>query len=150
MTPLGNAWTGIRADVSVGWVVARSASERVPAGVRTIEIEKSGSDSPLASPNWRLVHRVTAPEKLAKIIRWFDALPIEPGLVHAICFGMYPESSERITFRDGSGHALARATAEPFGGYSGECYPMTVSIGGINFPPLIGGDFPVRVERLVR
>jgi hypothetical protein len=153
MAPLPDGGTGIRADTYVGWVVARSAAERVTAGVRTIEIDKAGSDWHWYANKgraWQLVHRIVAPAKVAKIVHWFNVLPIIPGLEHPVCFGMPPDSAEKITFIDGSGHELASTTAEPYGGWSGECYPMTVTVGGRSFPPLLGGNFPIRVEKLVR
>ena len=140
IVPLTNGWTGIRIDAQDAWVVTRPVGEVVPAGVRMIDIRKGS----------RLVHRVTAPRKVATIIRRFDALPLSP-MGNYPCKILIAGPPERILFRGGPEmQVLARASGFPFGALSGGCNPIAFSAGGHSFPPLLGGRFLIRVEKLLR
>jgi hypothetical protein len=141
LTVTRGGWTRVQVSAQNTWVVVRPTSEQVPAGVRTIEIRKGS----------RLRHRVTAPAKVATIIRWVDALRVSP-VSAPICAGVLwrPGMAERISFLDGSGRVLAVARADFYGQFQGACDPMRFSARGFNFPPLLGGSFPLRVERLLR
>jgi hypothetical protein len=140
IVPLASGWTGIRIDAQDVWVVARSRGEVVPGGVTMIDIRKGSL----------LVHRVSAPWKVARIIRWFDALPLSPpGVYH--CPAMTARLRERILFRGGPEmQVLARASAMPFGAASGPCNPIAFGVDGHSFPALDGGRFLIRVEKLLR
>ncbi|HEY6396314.1 MAG TPA: hypothetical protein VIX82_02555, partial [Solirubrobacteraceae bacterium] len=84
---LGNRWllgevvglsdgsTGVRADAQVVWIMPRAASERVPAGVRTIDITRGvPQDAPTLS-----LH-VTGRANIRKIIAMINQLPAaQPG-----------------------------------------------------------------------
>lgn len=144
ITPLADGWTSLGIRVSDVWVVARSPYEVVPSGVRTIEIRKGSL----------LAHRVTTARTIATIIRWFDALPLPPTDGPDACErkGAIPGNPpvERISFLDGSGKVLARATGFPYGVVSWACTPIGFSLPGHSFPALLGGQFLPRVERLLR
>ena len=143
IVPLANGWTAIRIGAWDDWVLAHDPDEVVPSGVRTIEIRKGSL----------LAHRVTTPHTIATIIRWFDALPVAPPAGPCGPLGALPGHHlrfERITFLGGSGQVLARAKDWPYGIPSGACNPIAFSAGGHSFPPLLGGRFLIRVERLLR
>jgi hypothetical protein len=133
MTRLSDGWTEIRVDAHDVWVVARPSYEKVPAGVRQIDV---GS------------HRVTAAAKVARIIRWFDALPIaQPGAFSCM---LLRGPLETISFLNGKGVVLARASVLYNRGVSGPCNPISFSVGGRKEQPLFGGRFLLRVNRLLR
>lgn len=66
--------TVLRVDAKSVWVYPRSLREKVPSGVREIV---------LRAPKVRV--KVTDPTKVQRIVRWFDALPISPPGVAAMC-----------------------------------------------------------------
>jgi hypothetical protein len=134
---LRSGWTAIRVDAQDVWVVTRPRSEVVPAGVHAIDI---GS------------HQVTGGAKVARIIRWFDALPIAQPGVGLYCALIRSDSpTVRISFLDGNGDVLARASLlDAFHGVSSPCNPIRFSIHGHTQTPLVGGRFLLRVERLLR
>jgi len=138
IAPLGHGWTGIRVGAWDDWVLAHDPDEVVPGGVRTIEIRK----------NSRLLHRVTSARQIRTVIRWLDALPVAPAA--GPCSPPWTPAVERITFLAGSGRVLARAKGLGPPLTSSECYPIDFSVGSRSFPPLLGGKFFVRVERLLR
>ncbi|MGH3009576.1 MAG: hypothetical protein ACRDLM_09280 [Gaiellaceae bacterium] len=138
MVPLANGSTGIRVDAQDIWVVVRMPSESVPAGVREIEI---------GNPALLTIHRITKPAQVRKIVRWFDALPLAQPATYACQFLTGPR--ETITFVGAGGKVLARAGVLYNRGISTPCNPIAFSIGGQREPPLLGGRFLLRVQRLV-
>ena len=135
---LRGGWTRIRVETQDTWVVARSPSEVVPSGVTEVDV---GS------------HRVTDRGKVAKIVRWFDALPIvQPGAVFH-CPALTYGPVIRLDFRNEAGAVLARArmSIRFMGGslVSTPCTGIQFSIDGRPQTALVGGRFFVRVERLL-
>ncbi len=138
MAALPGGWTGIRVDAQDVWVVTRPRDEVVPAGVREIVIR---------NPQ-RLLHRVSDPVHVARIVRWFDRLPVaQPGVTYPCPLVRGPLIT--IEFRGAAGTVLARAAVEYDGGTSGPCNAISFSIRGRKQAPLVGGRFLVRVQRLL-
>lgn len=131
--------TVVRVDAKAVWIYPRSASERVPAGVREIVVR---------APN---VHaRVTDAAQVAKIVRWLDALPVSPpGIVLACPLEIAPDV--RISFVGASGAVLARALAPP--GQAGLCDAIRFWIRGHPQRSLVdratGPAFVVRLQSLL-
>jgi len=134
--------TGIRVDSQIVWIVTRSPSEAVPAGVREIDV---GSGA--------VLHRVRRPARVAKIVRWFDALPIvQPGAAFSCPMLVYGPVVT-LDFRGGSG-ALDAQARMPMRFHDGSllstpCTSIRFSVGGRKQTALVGGRFFVRVERLL-
>lgn len=140
LAPLAHGWTGIRVNASDVWVVARGADERVPAGVRAIEVR---------DPHKALVHRFTGPRTVSRIVRWFDALGVvQPSFYHCPSYVLRP--SVRMSFLGADGTVLATAAGGYKDGFSDPCDPLTFRVHGFAERPLLGGHFFGRVERLAR
>lgn len=127
--------TGIRVDANAGWIVPRSPREKVPPGVREIDIHASHFSA-----------RVTKPVKAQNIVRWFDALGIVQGGPPVYCPNL---RGTRVTldFRSASRALLAQAVLST--AISTECDPIQFSIHSRAQTPLVGGRFWNRVKRLV-
>jgi hypothetical protein len=124
--------------VTIALVVGHPAN-RIPAGVRTIEIRSPA----------RTV-RVSDPAHVRRIERWFDAMPVaRPGLYRCPNIrGGTP--TVRFAFLAAAGTALARASMlDAFGGLSGPCNPVAFRIPGHRVRLLIGGRMLPRVQRLL-
>jgi len=135
--------TGVRVDAQDVWIVTRSPSERVPAGVHEIDIRSAyPGRAPVVSLS------LTDRAKVRQIVRWIDALGIiQPGLAYA-CPAL---SGPTVTFdfRADTGVLLAQASVLDFEGTSGPCNPIEFTMGGHHQTPLIDGDFLKRVQRLL-
>ena len=131
--------TVIRLEAGVPWIDPRSPREVVPAGVREIDIRD------------RHVRRnVTKPGRIARIVRWFDALNVVPGPI----VSCVDASATRVTFvfRSAQGAALAGAVAG--GSPATGCSPIEFTIGGKRQIPLVDSSFGRdtflnRVQRLL-
>jgi hypothetical protein len=135
--------TFIRVDAGAAWVYPRSPREALPSGVRAIDISGGG-----------VSRHVTAPAKVARIVRWFDALNIvQPGQGPVHC-AIGPLYDVKFVFRSASGAELASAIV-PAGPADG-CDPIRFTLGGHPQTPLIdstpgqGKFFIARVQRLLR
>ena len=134
--------TFIRVDAGAAWVYPRSPSEVVPSGVRAIDVVGGG-----------VSRSVTDPRKVARIVRWFDALNIvQPGQGTVSCMAVLA-SEVTFTFHSASGaEASAIVPSRPADG----CDPIEFSIGRHRQTPLIdstpgkGMAFIDRVQRLLR
>jgi hypothetical protein len=123
--------TAIRVDAQVVWLPARSAAERIPAGVMRITVTPvfGFNRNPRAK---RLDHAftVTDPAKVARIVALVNGLPRFPAGSFScpVDFG----GQMRLTFstRPG-GPVVARVTTE-YGG----CGSVSVRIGGRDMPAL--------------
>ncbi|HLX32820.1 MAG TPA: hypothetical protein VKR79_08650 [Gaiellaceae bacterium] len=132
--------TLFRLDAGVSWVYPRSPSEVVPAGVRTIDIQGGGV----------AVH-VTDPAKVARIVRWFDALKVyQPG-PFVSCFATIA-ARVSFSFLSRSGRMLASAVVPA--AQATNCDTILFTIGGTPQDSLIdarsGKDgFAGRVQHLL-
>lgn len=118
-----HAHTLVRVDVQVEWIYPRSPSERVPSGTSTIVLH-----APKVSTT------VTDPVQVARIVSWFDALPISPPGVALMCpLEVGPDIT--ISFRNARGDWLAQAKLPPT--FAWICNPIAFSIGGRDEKPLI-------------
>jgi hypothetical protein len=132
--------TTLRVDAGAAWIYPRSPREVVPAGVREIDIRDE-----------RVVRQVTDRAKVARIVRWFDALDVAPPGVHVECKLIFA-SRARFVFRSASGAKLA-AAAVPSRPADG-CNSIAFSIRGRRQTPLIDAvfgrhAFVHRVQRLL-
>jgi hypothetical protein len=131
--------TLIRVDAQVEWVYPRSPGEKVPAATSEIDVR-----APRASAD------VTNQAKVARIVRWFDALTIAPpGIVVSCPLGVAPDI--RLSFRDAHGDRLAQAAIPP--SFAWICDSISFTIGGAQQKPLIDRlhrpSFALRLQRLL-
>jgi hypothetical protein len=130
--------TVVRVDAGAAWIYPRSPREVVPAGVREIGIRDE-----------HVVRRVVDRAKVARIVRWFDALDVAPPGVHVDCMPILA-SRATFVFRSASGARLATAVipSRPADG----CDSIAFSIRGRRQAPLVDGAFGLRafVNRVQR
>jgi hypothetical protein len=135
--------TVLRVDARVVWTYPRSPSEKVPSGVRMIDIH-------IPQRHRVRIVRVHGGAKVARIIRWFDALPISPPGVHLMCLGGVPDDIT-LSFRNASGAVLAHASVPQSN--AAACDPIGFKIGSHTQRPLIDGfthrSFTSRVGQLL-
>jgi hypothetical protein len=128
--------TVIRADVQVEWTYPRAPSEKAPSGTSTIVLH-----------GYMLTKRWTDPAKVARIVRWFNALPVSPPRVHIACL-LALAARVTLSFRNARGSWLAKASVPRTS--ADVCQPIGFSIGGHAQKPLVdayaGRSF---VERLM-
>jgi hypothetical protein len=110
-------------------------ANRIPSGVRTIDVHRSGGIS----------RRVTDPLKVAEIVRWFDALPKAPRRIYYCPFIRYRPPTT-LTFRAANGEPLARART-PGRAACGGSFDYTVRARSQQ--PVLAGRFLLRVGRLL-
>lgn len=135
--------TVLRVDARVVWVYPRSPSEKVPSGVRMIDIR-------IPQRHRVRIVRVLNGARLTRIIRWFDGLPISPPGVDVPCLGGVP-GDITLSFRSASGAVLAHARVPRSS--ATECEPIGFKIGSHTQRPLIDGftreGFTSRVGKLL-
>jgi hypothetical protein len=139
--------TGVRVDAQDLWIVARPASEKVPAHVREVDVT---SALPGKAPF--LSRRVTSAAKIHRILTLLDAMEIvQPGVAYSC--PAFPGDHPVVTFdfrATAGGRLLARARLTDADVASGPCNPVDFSIDGHRQTPLIGSDFVKQTERLLR
>ncbi|HEY2353907.1 MAG TPA: hypothetical protein VGH79_03295 [Gaiellaceae bacterium] len=69
-----HGWTVVKEEAAAAWIYPRSPQEKVPRGVREIDIRGGGVDQ-----------RVTDRAKVAQIVQWFDGLNVAPSGVVVSC-----------------------------------------------------------------
>jgi hypothetical protein len=147
MVALPGGETGLRVDAEVQWIVPRPTAERIPPSVAVLEV---GVGAPGRSPSTRAI--VVNRAKVWRIASWINALQItQPGVWNCPAEVV---GAPLVTFtfrRDLTGPAVAQATelasaTEP----TTPCDPMTLSIDGRRWTPLLGGAAVVRAaQRLI-
>jgi hypothetical protein len=147
ITRPGNT-TLLRADARAAWISPRSATERVPNGVREIDIQRS---RPRSAPTLSL--RVTNPSEVHALIAAVDRLPIlQPGPISCTMIGVN-EPQISFGFRDAPGGRVLALASERAGSRepTSGCDPMSFSIRGVAQTPLLEGPRVVaEAERLLR
>jgi len=122
-------WTRISFDVTETWIIARPGSEKIPSGVRTLVIRGLG----------RRVRRITRPDVVARIVRWFDSKRVVQSYVGECGRGGTHPRAVRITFFGAEGKALATATDPRTSSYGGGCNPISLRAAGRKEPDLDPG-----------
>jgi hypothetical protein len=125
--------TVIRIEAKVAWTYPRSPKEQVPRRTREIVVR-----SPRVSVD------VKDSAKVARIVRWIDALPISPPGLPVAC-PLSLRARATLSFRSAAGAQLAAASV-PLGA-ANVCDPIRFEIAGRHRRPLIDGD---RGESFVR
>jgi hypothetical protein len=124
--------TLLRADGEVVWLSARSAAERVPAGVSSIEVVRRA-----AYRRVTLRRTISAAAAVRRIVAALDELPIvQSGLL--VCPEEPVGPAISLSFRGPAGRVLA-AAVQVAGTEVGDCSPMHFSVGGRNEQPLAQG-----------
>ncbi len=128
--------TGVRADAQVQWIIPRPRAERIPSRARLLEVivARPGA-APLA------MRTVTDPHRVHRIAAMINSLQtVQPEDINC---PSYPTSAPEVTFTFRTaprGPVLAHAS-EP--AYATEpttpCDPMTITIDGRRWTPLLGG-----------
>lgn len=127
--------SAVRADAEDVWEVTRPASERVPAGVREIDVTRR---APGRAPAFSA--KVTAPARVREIVALIDALPIvQPGV---LACPMMPAGGQSVTFsfRAAGGAVLAQASQPVVAGPATACDAMSFVVAGRRQTPLLGGS----------
>jgi hypothetical protein len=126
------------------WIVPRPASERVPSGVREVDVT---SAPPGMAPVVSL--SVTSRAKVAQIISLIDEMQtLQPGFFS--CPALLEKPVVTFDFRGAASEPLlAQARLTDYGFPSGPCSPVSFSVRGHRQQPLIGGEFLTQVERLL-
>jgi hypothetical protein len=115
--------TVMRLEAGVPWIDPRSPREVVPAAVREIDVR-----------NGHMTRTVTTPAKVARIVRWFDALPVSPPGVAVPCpLALGPDVT--VSFRNARDETLAVASLPP--SFAWICSSIAFSIGGKAQQPLV-------------
>jgi hypothetical protein len=139
VTALRGGAGGVLAQAESDWIVPRSPSERVPAGVHEVDVTSAGLDG-----SARLARSITSPAKVRHVISRIDALPVvQPGAYG--CPNLAPDGARRVTlsFRTrAAGRLLARATYIAYADMlvSGPCNPIDFTVRGRPQVPLTGAD----------
>jgi hypothetical protein len=147
--------TTVRVDAGVVWTYPRSPREVVPAAVREIDIRSLRLQSALRRAGARKVsRRVTDPRKVARIIRWFDALNVVQPNTYVVGCQLVLSVPVRFVFRSAPGATLASAIAPSVP--ASTCEQIQFTIRGQPQPSLVdstpeqGMAFIDRVQRLLR
>lgn len=127
LVALPHQQTGLRADAQDIWLVPRTPSEKIPAGVHEVDVRTSKAHV-----------RVTSAAMVQRLVRLVDSLPIvQPGLVH----GCPPDTIIRppMSIRFLSAHGALLARAQVPGSFAiGACAPIEFWIRGHRQKPLSG------------
>jgi hypothetical protein len=115
---------------------AQRHEEVLPAGVSEVDVHSSRGIS----------RRVTDPATVAKIVRWFDALPIAPSTQYYCPFIRYRPPTT-FYFRNTSGALVAHARTPGAAACGGS---FDFSVRGRAQNPLLVGHFLLQVGRLLR
>jgi hypothetical protein len=141
VTSLATGGTLLSAIAQSQWIVARSASERIPAGVRQIDVTSGvPGEPPFLSRN------VTNNQRVRALIRLVDSLPlVQPVVINC------PNESEKqavvtVTFKRGAtSRPVARARVSstanlrwPASTPGWACFPVSLNILGRRRPELAG------------
>ena len=152
LVALGPETTGVRVDAQDVWLVPRPSSERVPRGVRVLQITRSSSQTRQGTTaGLAFTFKITNRATVDQITRWIDALPIvQPGATACPSQPLHPPRV-RFAFLSASGKPLAIAAEdanirEP----TTPCDAMTFTVRGRAQPALLNGaQFLAHVDQLL-
>jgi hypothetical protein len=123
--------TALRTDAQVVWLPARSAAERIPAGVRAVTVTPVfGLNRNARLDRLDRAFTVTVPAQVARIVALADGLTVYPPGARS-CPADFGGAMRLAFLTRPRGRVLARFTAE-YGG----CGGVSVSIGGKTQPEL--------------
>jgi hypothetical protein len=153
---LAHGQTGIMAQARSVWMVPRPGSERIPAGVRVVDLTlRIGSGA--GGMEHQRTHRyvLTARTRVTSLLGEFDSLPIvQPGVFYSCpaMFGHEPLLTMR--FMSGAGSTLARAQVNVYPGKHGasgwnSCDPIDFWIGSRRETPLTSQTFVKQIGKLI-
>ena len=136
ITKLAGGGTGVRVDAQVQWIIPRPVSERIPRGVREIDVTRAvPGDAP------SLEVKVVAPHEIGALVAMVDALGIiQPGAYS--CPSQQGDAPVvTFTFRASDEGTVLASASEPASARepTTSCNPMTFSIRGRPQTPLLGG-----------
>lgn len=147
VTALPAGGTGVLVEAASVWVVPRPRGERIPAGVRAIDV----TVAPLLTPRRPVAAYHVTGGRVGRIDRRLNRLPVVQPLA-IVCPAELADGARLVTltFRGGTVLARARFTAYPgWGTASGECNPISLTIGGRRRTPLLGGHFFTWLGRML-
>jgi hypothetical protein len=142
--------TLLYAESQSQWVIARPAGERIPAGVREVDVS---SGWPGTAPG--LTRRVTDRPKVRALVALFDSLEIiQPVAIN--CPALMPGPVVTVVFRGGAGgQPVARASVAADAHFSWPadtpgwaCLPIDFAASGRAWSPL-AGNVVTPIERLL-
>ena len=146
--PLSGGRTDVRVDAEVQWIVPRPSGERIPRSVGVLEVSVG---PPGSAPSTRVI--VVNRARVWQIASDINGLEITQAGVWNCPYWSPDAPVVTFTFRrDPDGPVVARASelaaaTEP----TTPCDPMTLTIEGRRWHPLLGGAAVVRTaQRLLR
>jgi hypothetical protein len=125
-------WSLLRAGVVLVWRLSAAELEYLPAGVREIDIRGPHAKA-----------RVTNPDQVRTIVRWFNHLPLDEAPGGGL--GCGPTSQQNVTFTFRGRHGTIARMSVPSGG----CSPARYTIPRQWQTGLSAGDIDRRVQKLL-
>jgi hypothetical protein len=148
VTGLPGGGTGLLAEAQSDWYVPRPVSERVPQGVKHIELTAGAIGKPPTVA--RTLSSVTTVDRIIKLI---DSMPVvQPNVVGCPAEMTSGARVIALAFIGAASQQLAEANYDdyaPLRTPSGPCKPITFTVHHILRMPLIGGRFVAQLERIV-
>lgn len=140
VTPRPDGGTRLHTEGQSQWVITRPKGERIPAGVREVDITESW---PGKAPF--LSRRLRRRSDVRRLVTLFNSL----GIVQPVAINCPSESAGpvvEIAFRAGrTGRTVALAKVSPWADFSWPttvpgwaCFAIAFNVGGRNWTPLIG------------
>ncbi|HTW11147.1 MAG TPA: hypothetical protein VME01_00265 [Solirubrobacteraceae bacterium] len=151
LTALPDGSTGILAVAESDWVLLRSASERVPAGVTRVVVTLARTTSnPSGKRGFLRSASITKPALVARAVKLVDSLPISQGATMSCTLEAFPARLLTVTYSAGpAGPALAKAELILWkGGGANGCDPIRFWIRGRPQTALLSASFAAQMEKL--
>jgi hypothetical protein len=143
--------TQLHAESQSQWVITRPRGERIPSGVRELDVTSSWSGKPPF-----VSRQVTNRAEVRRLVTLFDSLEIvQPGAIN--CPEESPDPVVDIEFRGGAtNRVVADASVSSEASFSWPpnvpgwaCFPVAFTVRGRNWSPL-SGNVITPIERLLR
>lgn len=138
MLALPSGATVVTAQAGDEWIQPPPRSAELPGTVRRVDItSRYGANRPSVR-----VH-VRDRNGVGSVVAWMNGLGVSPRV---FCAGqVFGEPVITLTFRDGHGAVVARATIG--NSPSEHCGALSLTVNGRKAPPLITGDLLLRVQQ---